>query len=949
MYVAIYLVLLGIAAAILIKGITGKQKGKIIGGAVLAILVIAFFWFMSFWGEMLWFRSTGYGDRFWKEVFTRVGLSALGGLIGFFGVYLLTLYAPKRKKILRIGSRVLGAYIGVRWGYFNWETILKYINSPGTGVEDPIIGKSVSFYLFSLPFYDSIYGFLTALAGVVLLTSFLGVFVQFKKGEFELEFPEGNDQETRKRYNPIFISGGFLLFCLSLGKFLDRYQLMYSTWGTISGPGWTDVHLRLPIFMVISVITLFAGLFLIVPPLRNILRNIVEKFNIPREKSGLGAVGGVAIILFGTWFVGLSIIPGAFQWLRVEPNEITFEKQYIKNNIEFTRRGFNLHEVEVKEFPVSETFNREIVKQNENLFRNIRLWDWRALDDVYKQFQEIRLYYEFSDVDIDRYTFGDMYRQVMTSARELELENLPAQSQTFINRRFKYTHGYGMTLTTVNEFTEQGLPNLLVKDIPPKSEYPELTVERPELYYGELSESPVYVNTSEKEFDYPKGEENVYVRYPGKGGVRISNLWRKFLYGWKFDRTSFFLSSYPKKDSRIMFHRQISDRVKSLAPFLKFDDDPYIVLANGKMYWIIDAYTTSRYYPYSEPFQSLERIEYKQGNATRIMNRQTLPQLDGINYIRNSVKTVVDAFNGKVTFYIYEEDDPVIQVWSKIFPDLFHKKKDMPEALQKHVRYPLDMLLSQGLVYAKYHMNDPAVFYNQEDLWIRATEKYYNQLQPVEPYYVMWEPPETDDSEFTLILPFTPKNRQVLIGWIAGMCDGENYGRFLAYKFPKDKRVLGTQQVETKIDQDSYLSGQLSLWDQRGSNVIRGNVLAIPIDDTILYVEPIYLRAETAAYPELRLVVLMHNDKLSYAESFSEALEGLLGEKPAKQPVEEAVKMKGRTVEQLIQNANDAFENYLDAVGNKKFEDAGRELNNLQNALQRLKQQMKETPQNENE
>lgn len=637
----------------------------------------------------------------------------------------------------------------------------------------------------------------------------------------------------------------------------------------------------------------------------------------------------------------MTVVPRAFQWLRVEPNEITFEKPYIANNIEFTRHGFGLSDIQERQFPMSETFNEELVQRNQNIFSNIRLWDWRALDSVFKQFQEIRLYYEFLDVDIDRYTFNDQYRQVMVSAREMELNNLAEQSQTFVNRRFKYTHGYGITMNNVSEFTPQGLPDLLIKDIPPKSRYPELEVDRPEIYYGELTDTHVVVNTEAKEFDYPKGEQNAYIQYSGTGGVQLSNLWRKFLYGWKFDGTKFLLSSYPTSESRIMFHRQIKNRINNLAPFLRYSDDPYVVLVDGQLYWIIDAYTTSDSYPYSENFSTKAQAARQNRRGQQLFLPQKTSYIADDNYVRNSVKVVVNAFSGSVDFYIYEQDDPIIQVWDQIFPELFKPKQEMPKKLQNHVRYPSDYLLLQGMVNSKYHMTDPAVFYNQEDLWVRATEKYHNRVQPVEPYYVMWEKPGSDEPEFVLILPYTPKNRQVLIGWIAGMCDGKNYGRLLSYKFPKDKRVLGPQQVETKIDQDSYLSGQLTLWDQRGSNVIRGNVLAIPIEDTLLYVEPIYLQAETAAYPELRLVVTMHEDNMSYAESFDKALKGLYKEKEAKPKLGEkpaGPKVK-KTLEELIKKANQAFKDYLRLQHEMKFDQASKELDKLHRTLQQLMQE----------
>jgi hypothetical protein len=478
----------------------------------------------------------------------------------------------------------------------------------------------------------------------------------------------------------------------------------------------------------------------------------------------------------------------------------------------------------------------------------------------------------------------------------------------------------------------------LIKDIPPRTDDEKLRVARPQIYYGELTDSHVFVNTSEPEFDYPKGDDNAYVNYSGSGGVRISSLWRKFLFGWKFDGTRFLLSTYPTSESRVLFHREVRERVKTLAPFLTFDADPYVVLVDGKLYWIIDGYTTSTYYPYSEPFTTTELDANKQPERERKTSHGSKASLAGANYVRNSVKAVVDAFNGSVTFYVFEPEDPLIQVWQRIFPELFTAREKMPDRLRAHVRYPRDLLLTQGSVYAKYHMTDPAVFYNQEDLWMRATEKYYAAVQPVEPYYVMWQPPGAKTAEFILMLPFTPKDRQVMIGWIAGMCDPANYGRLLAYKFPKEERVLGPQQVETKIDQDGFLSGQLSLWNQQGSRVIRGNTLVIPIDNSLLYVEPIYLQAEAAAYPELRLVAVMHGDNLSYAETFDKALQGLLTEGGKKPPPALALGLKGEkiSIKELISRANEAFKNYLRLQGEGRFDDAAKELTRLREALQQL-------------
>ena len=933
MYTILFIIFIAIAAFLIYRGINTGKKTLTATGIVLAALTLFMTWFLGFWTEKLWFDELGYNDRFWTVWFAKIGLFLAAFIIGAVTIYLLTFsIKQKRHFIIRYLAVILGALLSGIWLYTDWDIFLKYLFRVETSVADPILNLQTGFYLFTYPFLKIIYSTFLFLGIIALAASLLTSFETKGNSEFTL-----SDDISGNR--SLFASAAFILIVLAFGKFISRYGLMYSQEGVVSGPGWTDVNIRLPMLWIMALLTAVAAVLMVIPSVRN---RITRIFTDSYKARQLPSVYVIPAIVFGLWIITLIAVPALFQWLKVEPNEITVERQYIENNIEFTRYGFGLNKVEEYEFPASEEFTRQTAEDNRNLLNNIRLWDYRALDAVFKQFQEIRLYYEFDDVDIDRYTIGDNYNEVMISAREMETSNLPPENQTFVNKRFKYTHGFGITMNRVSEFTDEGLPNLLVKDIPPVSEYPELEVNRPELYYSELTDEFVVVNTEEQEFDYPSGQKNVYANYQGTGGVQLKGLWRKFLFGSQYGGTRFLLSGYPTNESRIMYHRGIAERVRNLAPFLDFDDDPYVVLSEGKLYWIIDAYTTSEFYPYSEPFSSMERIGYNQGNLDQSLYSEVSRHLRGENYIRNSVKITVDAYSGEVNLYIFEEDDPIIQVYNRIFPGLLQARNEMPQKLRNHVRYPSDMLLIQGLIYTKYHMTDPNVFYNQEDLWVRATEKYYNNVQAVEPYYIMWEPPESDEAEFILMLPFTPKDKQVMIGWIAGMCDGENYGRFLAYKFPKEKRVLGTQQVETKIDQDSYLSGQLTLWDQRGSNVIRGNVLAIPIDNTMLYVEPIYLQSETSAYPELRLVAVMHNDNLSYAETFKEALTQLYKESEtiSEQRIagEETPEMRPDNRE-LIKRANSAFQNYLDLTQQEKFREAGEALETLRQSLQQLSEE----------
>ncbi len=939
MYTGILFVLLAGSFLILLNGIKSKNKFKIFLGVLAGVLSLAFFWFLGFWGEALWFQTFGFSSRFWLEIVYSLVFGIIGAVIAFGGMYLLTITLPKPVKYAKWVSILIAVFAGAVWGYSNWDVMLKYWDKVPTTLTDPVFGRSIGFYLFTLPFLDSINTLLFTISFLGMVASFIVTFVGINPQGLYFYIPPSASETTQKLHKSLYINAAVFILVLAFGKYLDRFHLMYSGSGVVYGPGWTDTTILIPVYNIIVVIMILVSIVILIPKLRDKYKNVFNRFGATPSNSPIIILASLAAGMILIWFIGLTAVPGLFERFMVKPNEITYERPYILNNIKFTQHGFGLDKVENKEFPENGKFTMSTVQNNPGIFNNIRLWDWRALDATYRQFQELRLYYQFSNVSLDRYNVNGSYRQVMVSAREMNIDNLPAQSQTFVNKRFQYTHGYGITMATVNEFTSQGLPHLLIKDIPTVSEDSSLIVKQPRIYYGELTNTPAVVNTKQKEFDYPNGNENVYTRYNGKGGVMINSLWRKFLFSWKYDGTQLLFSDYPTDSSRIMFHRQIEERVKLLAPFLKFDNNPYIVLDKGKLYWIIDAYTTSDYYPYSEPFNSDEAIGYKQGDNERSLLGSVSEIFNGANYIRNSVKVVVNAFDGSVDFYIIDKNDPIVKVWSKIYPGLFKPISEMTSGLLAHIRYPQDMLLTQGLVYEKYHMTDPTVFYNQEDLWVRATEKYYNNIQPVEPYYIVWQLPGSDKPRFSLILPFTPKNRQVLIGWIAGMCDPDNYGKLITYQFPKGKMITGPQQVETKIDQDSFLSGQLTLWDQRGSNVIRGNVLAIPVANTLFYVEPIYLQAETAAYPELRLVVVMHGDNMSYAESFDKALAKFFNTPIASsnEVSQQAPTSQNNTpYKGLIRQANEAFNNYLKYSGQKKFPDAAKELENLQEALNKL-------------
>ncbi len=918
MYVVLFAMLFGVGGALILKSIVERRVRLLWFGSVGVIAGITLLMLMEFWAELLWFESLGFAQRFWTFFEARVASPIAGGLAAALLGLLLTRGAGLH---LRRIVAAVAALAGIVWGLYSWQLVLLFLRRIATGTVDPFLGLDTGFYLFTLPLLDTLF--------------WLGLFVSMLSLLTVLTFREVGGVVSvgagfvvpRER---LLIPGASLALAvvLAFGELLNVCHLLYSKLGVVMGPGWTDVHVRLPALLLMGAVFLVAGML----PLFGFFRGFMTRLVSRRwtfVPANVIAVLGAWLTIAAVWLLLVVALPQLTQWLIVRPNEITFETPYIARNIEFTRRGFKLDQIEERAFSADAQLDRTALVDNAHLLSEVRLWDWRALAAVYKQFQEIRLYYEFVDVDIDRYQIGDRYRQVMVAAREMEQRNLSAQSRTFVNQRFKYTHGYGYTLAPVSDFTPDGLPNLLVRNIPPFAQFPELAVTRPEIYYGELTDQPAVVNTLEPEFDYPSGEANVYTQYQGRGGVLLSSFWRRFLFGWKFDGTVFLLSRYPTPESRILFHRRVQERVARLAPFLVFDEDPYIVAVDGRLKWIVDAYTHSSYYPYSQAFDSREYLDFRNGGRSFGAER-TVQRLDGANYVRNSVKAVVDAYDGSVELYVFDQDDPIIRAWRNVLPGVFKDRNSMPAELVAHVRYPQDFLLAQGLIFARYHMTDPAVFYNQEDIWVRATEKHYHDITPVEPYYVMWQLPGTSRAEFVLILPFTPKNRQVLIGWIAAFSDGDNYGRFIAYKFPKERRVLGPQQVETKIDQDSFLSGQLTLWNQQGSEVIRGNVLAIPIGESLLYVEPIYLKAETAAYPELRLVAVMQGDRLSYAPTLEEALLGLFEDRSG-------TGIAKTSLQDLAIDAQTAFDGYLQSLGEQRFEAAAVQLRRLSELLAQIR------------
>jgi len=825
---------------------------------------------VSYYVDSLWFGSLGYAGVFWKTLGLQWEVFAVAFAATFFILYgwFLALKRACRAElqnastidigsrrfevpvdsILRLGGIAGSVIIALATGAgftAEWSRFALYWFAPGNsgGPVDPIFGRSLGFYLFTLPAWQFIAGWLLMLAIVACI---IAVFFVLITGSTRL-FAGEIDIAAPLPWRALSFAIAFLLIIVAVRVYLGRFDLLLGGHTIFGGVTYTDAHVTIT-GMLILCMTLILG-------------SCIAAFNLftrPRVRWLVAAPVPAILCFFAVqicaWYVSSFI---------VKPNELVREQPYIAYNIAFTRQAFGLDRVAQREFPAETTVAATDPENNQSTLKNIRLWDWHALQDTLRQIQEIRTYYDFPDIDIDRYQIGEEQRQVMLAARELSLNKLPESSRNWINEKLIYTHGYGITMNPVNGFTPEGLPNLVLSNMPIQSTLPTISVKRPEIYFGQLTDSDVYVKTRQKEFDYPQGQTNSMTSYDGDGGIELGGFLRRLLIA--FDRGD--LMKLPFSDdingqSRLLMRRNVRDRVRSLAPFLTFESDPYIVVGDdGRLSWMLDAFTTSDSYPYSSHFAM--------GN-------------DQINYLRNSVKVVVDAYSGATTFYVFDTQDPIIAAYRQIFPALFKDAASMPSDLRNHVRYPEMLLRMQASVYGLYHMTDPGVFYNREDLWTVATEVGMNEngeqaTQVMDPNFVLMKLPGESNTEFVGILPFTPANRNNLIGWLAGRSDGPNYGTSIVYNFPKTKLVNGPLQIEARIDQNAQLSGQLTLWNQQGSHVRRGALIVIPCGRALMYAEPIYLQAERSPMPELRIVVLALQDRLAYGSTFEAALRSLFG------------------------------------------------------------------------
>jgi uncharacterized membrane protein (UPF0182 family) len=844
------------------------------GGVILLAIAVAVFLgggtLVSYYVDALWFDSLGYAAVFWTRIDLQAATFAAFAALTFAAIYGAFLALKPARFDELIGGRIL---INQQWVRVPIEPVLKLValglalvialaNGGGmmsswttfalfwdaphdTSVLDPIFGRPLGFYLFTLPAWQLIAGWLLTLSVIACLIAGLLVLATARaRGVIERGF--GAAQTRLWRGLAIALAG--LLLMLALRAYLGRYERLFQDNTIFAGVSYTDAHITLSGMLIVCAALLLGAAIALYCAIA-----------VPGPRWLLASAAPALLCYFSVELVGWYV--GSFI---VKPNQLVRERPFIEHNIEMTRRAYALDRIEPHPFPAETSVAALDAANNQTTLGNIRLWDWHALQDTLRQIQEIRTYYDFPDIDIDRYVVGGSVRQMMLATRELNVDKLPASSRNWINEKLIYTHGYGITMNPVNGFTPEGLPNLVLSNMPIQSTLPELTVTRPEIYFGELTNTDVYVKTRQKEFNYPQGDSNNLTSYEGNGGIRLGGLLRRMLIAYdRGDLTKLPFSDDVSADSRLLMRRNLRDRVQELAPFLTLDPDPYVVVGDdGRIYWMMDAFTTSNTYPYSRRY--------------RLAN-------DPINYIRNSVKVVIDAYTGATTFYVFDPQDPVIAAYRRVFPSLFVDAAAMPPALRAHVRYPELLLEVQAAVFGLYHMTNPDVFYNREDLWTVASEigTAEQRQQVMEPNFVLMTLPGERATEFIGIMPFTPANRNNLIGWIAGRSDGEHYGQAVVYDFPKTRLIDGPLQIEARIDQNAQLSGQLSLWNQQGSHVRRGSLIVIPIGRALLYAEPIYLQAERSPMPELRLVVLAVQDRLAYGPTFEAAIAAMFAGAPS--------------------------------------------------------------------
>ncbi len=827
----------------------------------------------GFYIDLRFFRSLGFDAVFTTVVRTQLSLFLAVG-IGFalllYGNGKLALkLAPevsqigppelvRARRAIRSGLRravpIAALGLGMVAGLAASDehlTYLQWAHATPFGESDPLLGRDIAFYVYTLPFLEGIrtllvWGFglsLVLSAALHVLTGGISVAQLTQRqrgprivGDPSSDAPPARPQATRQARAHLCVVGALLLLALTMDAWLAIPELLFSGMGPVAGASYADATARLPMLQVKVAVGVLASLLVGIAATRK--RAIL--------------IGAALVLYFGVDLLGVGLYPSLVHRLSVLPNEAQKEGPYIERNIEATRAGWGLDAVLERDLDATDPLTLADIEANHATIDNVRLWDHRPLLDTFAQIQEIRTYYEFASVDNDRYMIDGELRQIMLSPRELATESLP--NRTWINERFTFTHGYGLTLGPVNQATPEGLPELYVQDIPPVSTSRDLDVTRPEIYYGELSNDHVFVRTGAREFDHPSGDENVYATYEGSGGIRLDSALTRMAFAMDSGGFKLLLSDEIDDDSRVLLHRGIRERVRTLAPFLRYDRDPYMVVRDdGSLVWIQDAYTETSRYPYSQPDER------------------------GINYVRNSVKVVIDAYHGKVTFYVSDQVDPLIHTWRSIFPTLFEDLETMPADLRRHLRYPEDLFHAQTEMFTVYHMGDPEDVYDREDQWEVPALAGEDGRRRMEPYYTVMRLPEEDEAELVLMIPYTPKSKANLAAWMVARNDGDHRGELVVYRFPKDRLVFGPQQIMNRIHQDAEISRQVSLWDQRGSQAIFGTLLVIPVEESLLYVAPLYLRSESGRIPELKRVIVVYESQIAMEPTLDGAVRAIFG------------------------------------------------------------------------
>lgn len=877
---------------------------------IVFVIIPALTYLLNFYTDWLFFLETGFSSVFTTKLYAQTGTGLFFGVVLFGFLVVNLLYAnktnyPSAGEYIHAGNirlqrdqtlplvRPMGvlasvglAFFAGQWGAVQWEHVLLFINRVVVGASDPVIGQDIGFYLFSLPFLELLRAYLHFMLLAALLITTV---VYYIRGGITLTL-RGLVADTQVRRH-LAILVGMYGGVIAAGFYLESYRLLYVNNGAFYGAGYVDINVRLTTLKALTFVTPLAA--------------AVLAFGMWKGAWRMMALPPLVVVAI--YLLGIRVYPVVLQKFKVAPNELALETPYIEHNIAFTRLGYDLNRIETVPFDVDTRLSATEIANNDVTIKNIRLWDHAPLLKTYSQLQQIRTYYKFFDVDNDRYLVNGQYTQVMLSPRELSYADLP--SKNWINERLIFTHGNGITMGPVSRISKEGLPEFYVKDIPAVS-MANIKVTRPEIYFGEMSNDYVIVKTKVPEFSYPTATGNINTTYNGKGGVAIDSLLKKALFAVNFKTEKILLSSDITDESRILYNRNISKRVKELAPFLLFDADPYMVVDEaGALKWIIDAYTHSNRLPYSKPLKG------------------------GINYMRNSVKAVIDGYDGSVDFYISDPNDVVLKVYAKIFPSLFKPMSAMPAGLRSHVRYSHQFLQVQAAMFSTYHMTDPKVFYNKENLW----EIPVLGEKQMEPYYTIMKLPGEKKEEYILLLPFTPSKRDNLAAWLTARCDGDNYGKILAYTFPRDRLIYGPKQIDARINQDSYISQQLTLWSQRGSEVIRGSMLVIPIEKSLLYVQPLFLAADKAGLPELRRVIVAFGDEVVMEETLELALQKVFGGKrAAASPPSSSVTGTPALPANLAKEAMAIYEKAITMQRQGNWSAYGEELRKLEQILKQL-------------